>query len=918
MLSPSLYEAVFNGALSGNCLLTPSADPIILAVNDKFVIASGRRRDELLGKHLFALFPADPDDPMDTGEAALRRSLARVFATGKPETLEVQRYPIQVKLPSGELVYEERYWTADNNPIFSEDGKLLCISHTTRDITERVQSEMALRDNERLFRALSIATADVIYRMGPDWTEMHQLDGRGFLKDTSQPHHFWLDQYIPVEDRERVSSAVADAIKNKSVFELEHRVRRLDGSYGWTLSRAVPLLDEKGEITEWIGAASDITERRQVEARYRTLFASIDEGFCVIDVLFDADGRPCDYRFCEANPAFEVHTGLHNVVGKAVRELNPHHEQHWFDTYAEVLRTGQTKRFEDASPSLDRWFDVYAFRIEDNGDPKVAVLFKDVSEQKRAYREASESQQRAVAAAWRAEEANHRLEALLQAAPVGIVMSDTDGSTVLSNAEHNRLWGGQPPIPHSINDYADWKGRWADGSERQGQHLMAHDWATARALNGEDVRYDTVEIETFGDFPVSRTILVSGSAVRSETGDIIGAAIVEMDVTERIKAEEALRVADRKKDEFLAMLAHELRNPLAPISAAADLLAIGGFDEARIKRTSSIISRQTKHMVGLVDDLLDVSRVTRGLVNLKKERLDVRQIVFAAMEQVRPLVEARRHHMVMHAPPVAASVMGDRNRLVQVVANLLSNAAKYTPEGGHIAVAVEVAGDAVTIDVTDDGIGMEAELIAHAFELFAQANRPSDRSQGGLGIGLALVKSLVELHGGRVTARSEGVGKGSKFIVSLPNAGEHSAAVVVDQLQSPVRATAALKILIVDDNQDAVQMLAMYLEALGHEVMVEHGAREGLERGKAESPQVCLLDIGLPIMDGNELAQRLRKQPETTASILVAISGYGQENDRAFSRAAGFDYYFVKPVDTMQLGELLNQLGAVDKDAHPA
>lgn len=915
MLSPSLYEAVFNGALSGNCLLTPTADPIILAVNDKFVVASGRRRDQLLGKHLFALFPADPDDSMDTGEAALRCSLTRVLANEKPETLEVQRYPIQVKRPSGELVYEERYWTADNNPIFSEEGKLLCISHTTRDITDRVRSEMTVRENERLFRALSIATADVIYRMSPDWAEMHQLDGRGFLKDTSQPHRLWLDEYIPVEERERVSSAVADAINSKSVFELEHRVRRLDGSYGWTLSRAVPLLDEKGEITEWIGAASDITERRQVETRYRTLFASIDEGFCVIDMLFDADGHPWNYRFCEVNPAFEAHTGLHNAVGKTVRELNPHHQQRWVDIYAEVLRKGQTKRFEDHSPSLDRWFDVYAFRLEDNGAPKVAVLSKDVSEQKRAYREASESQHRAVNAAWRAEEAHRRLLALLQAAPVGIAMSDTDGSMVLSNAEHNRLWGGHPPIPQSVHDYADWKGWWADGSERRGQRLMMHEWATARALNGEDVRYDTVEIETFGDSPVSRTILVSGSAVRSAAGDVIGAAIVEMDVTERVKAEKALRAADRKKDEFLAMLAHELRNPLAPITAAADLLAMDGLDDARIKRTSNIISRQTKHMVGLVDDLLDVSRVTRGLVKLKKERLDVRQIVYEAMEQVRPLVEVRRHHMVMHAPPGSASVIGDGHRLVQVVANLLSNAAKYTPEGGQIAVAVQMAGDAVTIDVTDDGIGMEPELIAHAFELFTQANRTSDRSQGGLGIGLALVKSLVELHGGGVTARSEGVGKGSQFIVSLPNAGEQSIAVGVDPLQWPVRVSAASKILIVDDNQDAAQMLAMYLEALGHEVVVEHGACEALERAKTERPQVCLLDIGLPGMDGNELAQRLRNQPETAASVLVAISGYGQDNDRAISRAAGFDHYFVKPVDTLQLGEMLEQLGAVDKNS---
>lgn len=264
---------------------------------------------------------------------------------------------------------------------------MVCISHTTTDVTDKVRAEAALRENEARYRALTNATADVIYRMNPDWTQLRQLEGRGFLEDALHPHRAWLDEYIPAENQEQVSDAIAEAIRNKSVFTLEHRVRRADGTHGWTLSRAMPMLDANGDIHEWIGAASDITEQKKTERRYRTLFASIDEGFCVIDVLFDANSHPCDYRFCEVNPAFEAHAGLHNAVGKTVREMNPDHEQHWFDTCAEVLRTGQPKRFEDGSDSLDRYFDVYAFRIEnDENKPKVAVLFKDISAQKRTFR----------------------------------------------------------------------------------------------------------------------------------------------------------------------------------------------------------------------------------------------------------------------------------------------------------------------------------------------------------------------------------------------------------------------------------------------------------------------------------------------------------------------------------------------------
>jgi signal transduction histidine kinase/CheY-like chemotaxis protein len=378
---------------------------------------------------------------------------------------------------------------------------------------------------------------------------------------------------------------------------------------------------------------------------------------------------------------------------------------------------------------------------------------------------------------------------------------------------------------------------------------------------------------------------------------------------ERDKAEQDLRAADQRKDEFLAMLAHELRNPLAPISAAAQLLKLVQLDEARVKQTSDIIARQVDHMTSLVDDLLDVSRVTRGLVTLDLKPLDLNPLVSDAVEQVSPLIKTRRHQLTVELPEDSALVAGDQKRLVQVIANLLNNSAKYTPEGGNIVLSVEVLKDHVALSVNDDGIGMEPELVSRVFELFAQAERTSDRSQGGLGLGLALVRSLVGLHGGSVQAYSKGTGKGSTFSVRLPRLCERRAEQRV-QAEIPLVATPAgmMRMIVVDDNADAAHTLAMFLEAEGHEVAVEYEATGALARARAIAPRVCLLDIGLPDIDGNELARRLRAMPETAKAVLIAVTGYGREQDKKDAMAAGFDYHFVKPVDTSKLAALLAQI----------
>ena len=392
--------------------------------------------------------------------------------------------------------------------------------------------------------------------------------------------------------------------------------------------------------------------------------------------------------------------------------------------------------------------------------------------------------------------------------------------------------------------------------------------------------------------------------IRDPSGQVVGIFVEGSDVTLRKQVEDELRAANRQKDQFLAMLAHELRNPLAPITTAAHLLKLGRLDAEGVRNASEIIARQAEHMTDLVNDLLDVSRVTRGLVTLDKEVLDVNAVVSGAVEQVRPLIESKRHALTMQLSSEPAHVLGDRTRLVQVLSNILNNAAKYTPPDGRIALRVAAHGDRVTVTVTDNGIGIEPDVLPYIFELFTQAERTPDRSQGGLGIGLALVKSLVTLHGGMVDARAA-PGPGSEFEICLPRLDAPSGGAAGQEASASDAGQQPLRVLVVDDNQDAAQMLATVLEVQGHAVSVEYDGHGALQHARRERPDVMLLDIGLPDTDGYALARQLRALPELRDTVLVALTGYGQPEDRRQAREAGFDHHLVKPADLGRVSEIL-------------
>jgi signal transduction histidine kinase/integral membrane sensor domain MASE1/ActR/RegA family two-component response regulator len=369
-----------------------------------------------------------------------------------------------------------------------------------------------------------------------------------------------------------------------------------------------------------------------------------------------------------------------------------------------------------------------------------------------------------------------------------------------------------------------------------------------------------------------------------------------------------LAEADRRKDEFLAMLAHELRNPLAPLRNALEILKMRGADATMAGEAREMMERQLQQLVRLVDDLLDVSRINRGKIQLRKECIDLSAAISRAIETTRPVIDARGHELIVSLPDEPLTVEADRTRLAQVVANLLNNAAKYTEKAGRIWLTAERAGAEVVIRVRDTGIGIRPDLLPHVFDLFVQSERSLERSQGGLGIGLTLVRSLVEMHGGSVTAQSEGVGKGSEFIFRLPVLVEQTQAETRGADARPAAALPRRRVLVVDDNVDAAESLAMLLRISGQDVRVAHNGPAALETAAAYHPELVLLDIGLPGMTGYEVAERLRAQAGFDGTVLAAVTGYGQEEDRRRSRAAGIDYHLVKPVELEAVEAILTTL----------
>lgn len=462
--------------------------------------------------------------------------------------------------------------------------------------------------------------------------------------------------------------------------------------------------------------------------------------------------------------------------------------------------------------------------------------------------------------------------------------------------------------------------RWLDYTGLTFDEMKGWDWRKVQHPDHVDrviegIQHSAESGEPWEDiFPLRskdgayRWFLARAVPIRDETGKVKCWFGTNTDVTERIQMEEALRNADRRKDEFLAVLAHELRNPLAPIRNSLHILRMTTLSDPAAERVVEMMERQVNHMVRLVDDLMEVSRITRGKIELRKESIEVAAIIRSAVETSRPLIDAAGHNLALAIPPEPLVLNGDPVRLAQVVANLLNNAAKFTEPGGQIWLDVQRENDAVAISVRDTGAGIPSGMLPRVFELFMQATPLANSAQGGLGIGLALVKSLVELHGGSVNVQSEGEGKGCEFIVRVPLSTTGDTTDAAGGEAGPSDSPARCRVLVVDDNRDAANSLGMLLKLIGVEVQIAFNGPDALEALATFQPTVVLLDIGMPGMDGYEVARRIRRKPECKDVTLIAMTGWGQEEDRNRSRTAGFNHHMVKPPEFKALESLLARL----------
>jgi PAS domain S-box-containing protein len=497
----------------------------------------------------------------------------------------------------------------------------------------------------------------------------------------------------------------------------------------------------------------------------------------------------------------------------------------------------------------------------------------------------------------RTDQIQARLAAIVESSQDAVISKTLDGTIQSWNAEAERLFGhtAEEAVGRSITLIIP--------PDRLDEERLI----VERLGRGERVEhFKTVRMSKTGRLiDISLTI----SPIRDAAGRVIGASKIARDVTDQRRTEEALREADRRKDEFLALLAHELRNPLAPLRNGLEIMRLAGDDAGAVSRARAMMERQLAHMVRLVDDLLDVSRISRSRLELRRSRVLLSDVLSSALETARPVIDAAGHELITAFPAEPVHLDADLTRLAQVFSNLITNSAKYTDPGGRIELAAERRGGEVVVSVRDTGIGIPADALPHIFEMFSQVDRSIERATGGLGIGLALVKGLVEMHGGTVTAESEGLGQGSTFTVRLQTPESRLETMAPETTEEGSGADRPRRrILVADDNLDSASSMEILLKLLGNEVCTVHDGVEAVAAAERFRPEVVLMDVGMPRLNGYEATRRIREQPWGREMIIVALTGWGQESDKAQSREAGCDGHLVKPIDLEALNKLLAAL----------
>jgi len=706
---------------------------------------------------------------------------------------------------------------------------------------------------------------------------------------------FW--SRLHPDDREPTRLAVEAAIRDRTLYAIDHRVVNPDtGEIRWIRSAGQATYAEDGSPVRFDGVNYDITERKQAEESLRfqlDLTRSITDNATTAIFMMDDKSR-CTFM----NPAAEQMTGFtfEEVKGGVLHDFIHH-------------------RHPDGSPypmpdcPIDRALPEQ-FEVRDHEDVfirKTGEFFPVLCNARVIYKEGKAvgtvievrdtTNERAAADALRRQTA--RSNRLVESNIIGVMFGDMERITEANDAFLEM-------VGYSRADLEAGQLHWRAMTPPQFQPL--DDEAVEELLRcGVCTPFQKEFYRKDG----SRVPVLIGSAMFDSAGPTWVCFVQDMSRVKQV--EDELRCADRRKDEFLATLAHELRNPLAPIRNAVQVLKAKGPKDPDLMWGRDVIDRQVGQMARLLDDLLDVSRITRNTLELRRGRVSLAVVVESALETSRPLIDQMKHQLVVSLPPQPVPLDADTTRLAQVFSNLLNNAAKYSDPGSRIWLTAKRQGDELVVSVKDSGIGIAKDRLRHVFEMFSQETPALERAQGGLGIGLSLVRGLVELHGGSVEAKSEGPGQGSEFVVRLPVAGEPVQPTPTGREGEATPVKTSLRILVVDDNRDGADSLSMMLKLMGNETRTAYDGEAAVAAAGEFRPDVILLDIGLPKMSGYDVCRRIRQEPWGGQAVIVAQTGWGQEEDRQKAQDAGFDHHFVKPVDMAALMMLLAGLQPVNR-----
>jgi PAS domain S-box-containing protein len=859
-------ESIYQTAPIGLAVL--DTDLRFIRINERLAEINGLPVEAHLGRTVREVLP----DLADQAEAVLRR----VLETGRP----VRDLEIRGQTPAQPGI--ERVWREQFTPLRNAQGEVDRLSIVAEEITEQRRAEEALRHSRENLELAMEAAGQAMW----EWlipTDLITFTGRweellGYRPEEVIDSHEGWSALMAAPDRDRANAAMEAYLSGQTpVYECEFRMRHADGRWIWIVSRGkVVDRDSQGRPTRMIGVMRDVTVQRQDREELQQLVLLLQLAFDAIFVWtpergieFWNHGAELQYGY-SAQEALGRHPSdlLHTEypAGPSDNEIALQTRGLWQGELTHHTKDGRRLTVNAVMQRVRQ------------GQDRMLEITRDISDRK-AYEERLVERERELL------HSQQRLQVALEAGRMG-VWDWTPGSA-------EAFWSPEVykllclPQDSPLETYQILQMVHPDDRPR-----LDAEMARALAKSGDyEVEFRVIR----GDGEL-RWLVSRGRVMHDSEGRHSRMVGVNFDITERKLIEQAMQEADTRRTEFLAMLAHELRNPLAPIANAVRLLEKVGDTPERREAATQILRRQTTHMARLVDDLLEVSRVTQGRIELRMENILVATSVFQAIEAARPLARERNQTIDVDVPP-RLDLIADPARLTQIISNLVTNAVKYTPEGGRVDVSAQAEEhDRLSIIVQDDGPGVSPELQPHIFDLFTQDRRTLDRSQGGLGIGLALVKRLAELHGGSVRYEANPAGAGARFVVCLPRRGRRE-----EPRNSAANPSSAkllpMSMLVVDDNVDAAASLASLLRLDGHRAEVAYDGEQALAAAYALHPRVLLLDLGLPRLDGLAVAQRLRADEHFKDAVLIAMSGYTQPSDREATRAAGFDAHLAKPVE---------------------